>query len=229
MRVKDKHIKEFGLNLISRYAPPPEQKEIKEPLFGIQGELDFSLMLGEPVYNNRRVQYIVKTYEQDPEWFRLLKTRLENWYMDGRVHRIYDDYDGYYYFEGKCTSVDLGVDDATGEALYTISFDCYPFRKAIYPEGNDIWDIFNFYLDYAQPVKYTISGSKTITLMNSGSTSVAPKIISDANMTVTKGNQSLTITPGENKNDDFRLMKGSNTLTIQGNGQVEFEFYKELI
>ncbi|MCC5894828.1 MAG: hypothetical protein JJU16_05140 [Alkalibacterium sp.] len=229
MRTKGKHLKDFGLKLVWRDAPPPEQKEIKEPLFGVQGDLDFSLMLGEPVFNNRVIRYGVKTYVEDPEWFRLLKTRVENWLIDGRIDEIEDDYEGSYYYKGKCLSVELGDDSAKGEASYVLTFECYPFKKAELYEGNDVWDEFNFYLDYSQDIEFDVNGSQEITLMNIGSTSVVPRIVADSNFSVTKDNQVLNVTPGENKNDDFRLMKGENKLTITGTGNIKFEYYKELI
>ncbi|MDN6288890.1 MAG: hypothetical protein L0J63_01220 [Tetragenococcus koreensis] len=229
MRTKEKELKDFGLKLVKRDAPPPKQKEVTEDLFGIQGELDFSLMMGEPMYHPRTVSYTVKTYEHDPEWFRLLKTRLEKWILDGREAPIYDDYDPGLYFKGKGTSVDLNVDDASGEASYTLNFKCYPFRISELKEGHDNWDDFNFYLDYSQDVEFDIEGEKEITLMNNGSHSVAPKIITDSNFILTKGNQVYEVTPGTNQNIDFRLMIGDNAISITGTGHIEFEFYKELI
>lgn len=229
MRTKGKELKDFGLKLVRREAPPPEQKEVTEDIFGVQGELDFSLMMGEPMYHPRIVRYIVKTYEHDPKWFRLLKTRLEKWILDGQEDLIYDEYEPGLHFKGKGTNVDLNVDDATGEASYTLSFKCYPFRISNLKEGHDLWDEFNFYLDYSQDVEFNVEEQKEITLMNYGSHSVAPKIIANSNFTLTKGNQVYEVTLGTNQNIDFRLMMGNNEISISGTGHIEFEFYKELI
>ena len=147
---KGQHISDFGLRLLSRSAPPPIDKEITESVFGVQGVYDFSMILGEPIKENRNLQYKIRSRETNRDQFRLLKTKLENWLLDGRISPIYDDSEIGYYYLGKCIDVDLGSDDSRGIATYTITFDCYPFKIGMLPEGHDIWDEFNFELDVAQ-------------------------------------------------------------------------------
>ena len=46
-----------GLRLTNRSAPTPDEKEIVEDIPYMQGVLDFSMLLGERVFNNRTLTY----------------------------------------------------------------------------------------------------------------------------------------------------------------------------
>ena len=226
---KGQHISDLGFRLMSRNAPPPEDMEVRESIFGVQGDYDFSMILGEPIKENRLITYVVRARETERARFRLLKTKLENWLLDGRISPIYDDYEIGYHYLGKCIGVDLESDDSRGIAMYTITFDCYPFKISKLPEGHDIWEEFNFELDVAQEVQHTVNGTKEITLYNVGAPSVVPTIIASSEMTIEKGAVSVTVPPGTSKSELLRLNAGENKLKVIGNGTIKFDFHKELI
>lgn len=227
---KGQHISDLGFRLINRNAPPPKDQEIRESIFGVHGDYDFSMILGEPIKENRLIKYVVRTRERERERFRLLKTRLENWLLDGQISPIYDDYEPGYYYLGKCISVDLEADDYRGVATFSITFDCYPFKVAELPEGHDIWDEFNFELDIAQITEFEVNGAGNITLYNVGSSSVAPKIKTTGAVKIIKDNYTLNIdSAGTYSSEQLRLTSGENKLKLEGNATVEFVFYKELI
>lgn len=226
---KEQHIADLGFRLISRSAPPPKDQEIRESVFGVHGDYDFSIILGEPIKENRLIKYVVRTRERERERFRLLKTRLENWLLDGQISPIYDDYEPHYYYLGKCISVDLEADDYRGVATYSITFDCYPFKISTLQEGHDIWDDFNFELDIAQVIEFEVNGTRDITLYNAGAASVVPTIIASSEFTIEKGTVSVTVPSGTSKSDLIRLQSGENKLKVTGNGTIEFNFHKELI
>lgn len=154
---KGKHVTEFGLTLIRREAPSPEDVFITESIVGKNGVYDFSLMMGEPIKKNRPLSYFLMGTERNQVRKLLNKTHLSNWLLDGRIREIYDDGEPGYYYLGKCVRVTLVEDDGKGIVDYEIEFDCYPYKIAILPEGNDIWDTFNFELDVAQSVTATSS------------------------------------------------------------------------
>lgn len=154
---KGKHITDFDLTLVSRDAPAPEDVEVIETVPWRSGVVDFSLMMGEPIKENRSLTYNLVGVERDPIRKLLTKTKITNWLMDGRIREIYDDGEPGYYYLGKCVGVTLENDDGIGKVEYEIEFDCYPFKISRYAEGNDIWDTFNFELDVAQTVTATSS------------------------------------------------------------------------
>ena len=163
---KGQHISDLGFRLISRNASPPDDVEVRESIFGVQGDYDFSMILGEPIKENRLITYVVRARETERARFRLLKTKLENWLLDGRISPIYDDYEIGYHYLGKCIGIYLESDDSRGIAMCTITFDCYPFKISELKEGHDIWDEFNFELDVAQPITFHPMGSTFRPLKN---------------------------------------------------------------
>lgn len=223
----DKHTKDFGMWLVSRSAPTPEEKTAIESVPFMQGIYDFSMILGERTYENRSLAYVFEILERDYQRRKVNQTVLENWLMKDGYAPLYDDHAPGYYYLAKCTSVD--VEDSTGGLTVNIEFEAYPFKISVLEEGHDIWDEFNFELDVSQPNEYTVNGSLSINLINMGAAGVSPTIITSSPMTIQKENVTYNIPAGESKSESFRLEIGENPMTIQGNGTIRFKWYKELI
>lgn len=221
------HTKEFGMWLVSRSAPTPEEKTITESVPFIHGVYDFSMMLGERIYENRIISYQFEIIDMNYQQRKLIQTKLENWLMKDGFAPLYDDHAPGYYYLAKCTGVD--VEDTSGGLTVNVEFEAYPFKISILEEGHDIWDDFNFELDVAQPNEYQVNGNLSINLLNVGSTGVTPTIIASSPMTIVKNNSTYNVPAGESKSDLFRLEIGENPMAIQGNGQIKFVFHKELI
>ena len=109
------------------------------------------------------------------------------------------------------------------------NFRTYPFKIKDKYEGDDVWDTFNFELDVAQDVKFTVESFKREVLINNGSNVVTPVVVCSAPMTVTLNNKTFKFPKGESKDYRFRLKKGDNPLKIKGNGTIEFKFRKEVL
>lgn len=230
-RFNGKHINEEFPNLkyVERSTPPPEETLIKDSVIGMQGDYDFAMALfGERLYENRELTYFFNGKESDDNSKTFNKRLLENWLLQGSYMPLYDDKEPMYYYMARCVGVELDNDDGILKAPYTITFDAYPFKIKEAKEGSPYWDDYDI-SDYYQESKHTVNGSKTIQLMNTGSVGVTPKIVASAPFTITKGNQSLTVGAGTSENKLFRFEMGMNTLTVTGNGTIEFIFHKELI
>lgn len=224
-----KHTKEFGMSLKSRSAPTPEEKSITEEVPFMQGIYDFSTILGERFYRNRTLSYVFEVYERNYDHRKVDETVLKNWLMKPGYIPLYDDHDPGYYYQAKCTSVEIEDDHKAGRLIVNVSFDAYPFMISILPEGHDIWDEFNFELDVSQLVEYTVNGSREINLLNVGSCSVVPTITASSPMEIIKENTTYQVPSGESKSELFRLKIGENPMTVNGNGTIKFTFYKELM
>lgn len=230
-RINGKHINEEfpTLKLVERSTPPPEEIPIKDSVIGMQGDYDFAIALfGERLYENRPLEYVYKGHEYNNDHKLFDKRLLENWLLTGSYVPLYDDNEPLYHYMARCTGVALGSDSGNSESLYTLTFDAYPFKIKEAVEGSPYWDDYDV-SDYYQESKHTINGSKTIQFMNTGSTSVTPKIVASAPFTIVKGNQSLTVGVGTSENKLFKLATGMNTLIVSGNGTIEFIFHKEVI
>lgn len=229
--INGEHINDKFPNLkyVERSTPPPEEIPIKDSVIGMQGDRDFAIALfGERLFENRELTYLFNGKEFDDNSKNFNKRMLENWLLKGSYMPLYDDKEPMYYYMARCVSVELDNDDGILKAPYTITFDAYPFKIKEAKEGSPYWDDYDI-SDYYQESKHTVNGSKTIQFMNTGSVGVTPKIVASAPFTITKGNQSLTVGAGTSENKLFRFEMGMNTMTVTGNGTIEFIFHKELI
>lgn len=218
-----------GLRLVSRSAPSPSPVEVKEAVFGKNGVWNFSSMLGERTFENRRVTYTLTIEQRNVPTRQNLQTNIENELMREGEVKLYDTYSPGYYYIGSCVAVNVDDDYMHGRLKVTVEFNCYPYKISELPEGHDIWDDFNFELDVSQPIEYAVNGSRSIVVINNGLPSVSLTVEASAQMEITKGTQKVTVPAGISKNELFRLSAGESTLTVKGNGTIKFNFHKELI
>lgn len=157
------------------------------------------------------------------------KVSLTNWLMNSHgKQKLYDDrYPGYYFLAEVIDDADISIDSTNG--VFSVTFNAYPFMIAELPEGNDIWDLFNFELDVSQNLAFIVEGELEVEIINAGTPQVIPTIESTADMNIQKGGANYTVKTGKSKSLDFTLDSGVNTITITGTGTIKFEFYKELI
>lgn len=139
-----------GMMLVSRSAPTPSEKSIVDSGPFVQGVYDFSMMMGERVFDNRSISYEFHLLERDYGYRKIDEAYLKNALMKRGIMPLYDTHDPDYYYLGKCVSVNVDDDHVYGRLVISIEFDCYPFMIALKEEGNDDWDSFDFELDYAQ-------------------------------------------------------------------------------
>lgn len=194
-------------------------------------EYDFSEIYGDQVYEPRPLTYKFNIYDEyKPGRISYMMKNIPfiNWLMNSKgKQKLFDDNIPGYYFLAEVENIDIADNGTHG--ILTVDFKAYPFMIALLPEGNDIWDDFNFELDVAQNVDFDVSGSLFVTLINPGTPNVVPEIICTNQMTIKKDNIIYTLNAGLTKSEDFVLKSGENEFEIEGNGHISFKFYKELI
>ena len=223
---------DFGLDVADKDVGMPTKKKIIQELPYSNHVLDLSEIYGNQQYEERTYEmtFIVRDAE---DWSKdrlyTMWTKTVNWLMNPshKVKLVDDIMSNYYYLAEVQKEPDWEEFRSYGKLK--VEFTCYPFRIAELAEGNDIWDDFNFELDIAQNTDYEINGSRTITLFNVGSNSVAPQLISTANFIITMNGQQFTLGAGTYDSPDFMLQIGENTLTVAGTGKLSFVWHKELI
>lgn len=229
-------LKDLGVTMApGKQIGRPSKNKVKiSPPFSNQ-EYDFSKLYGSQTYSNRTLTYhfniLDKTLDKVERVRRMQITsiKIQNWLMKpvGKSILIDDAITGYHFLAEVEASIGFNEDFAKGEL--TVTFDAYPFMIRNLPEGNDIWDEFNFELDVAQITKFDISGSRQITLYNVGQTDYRPKIIVSSQMQIQFVGNTFTVPAGESESYDFILPPGENHLTITGNGTIEFVYHQEVI
>lgn len=207
----------------------PNKKKILVSIPFSNEEFDFSEIYGSQTYEPRTLKYPFNIQDTTKERMITKKTKILNWLMNSHgKQKLYDDvYPGYYFLAEIEGSTSFSENWADG--ILTVTFKAYPFMIAELPEGNDIWDSFNFELDVAQIVDFEVNGNIEVTLINAGVPDVIPEITCSSQMTIIKDGISYTIVPGITKDEDFMLRSGENAIKIIGNGTISFKFFKELI
>lgn len=220
---------DFGLTVAERNIGNPKKIKIKERVPFSNQVYDFSGIYGGQEYEERPLTYVfnVKDYEKIP--LTMKKIQALNWLMNPNEKiQLFDDYIPGYYFLAEVEEAP-DFDELRFYGRLTVQFTAYPFKIGELEEGNDIWDEFNFLLDYAQITEFNVNGSTDVTLYNPGINVAKPIIKATAPMQIKQGNKIFTVPIGESQSYDFVLRGLKNKLTIVGNGSISFHFRKELI
>lgn len=152
---------------------PSKMKIIKRPPFS-NTDIDFSEIYGSQAYENRTLKYSFNTVDwfgkNTAEAMSTTKTVLANWLMNSNGKQpLYDDLYPNYYFLAEVEE-GVSIEEDWNRGLLTVTFTAYPFMIHELPEGNDIWDTFNFELDVAQKTDFTMDGEYTFKGLPIGST-----------------------------------------------------------
>lgn len=195
-------------------------------------EYDFSLAYGGQQYSHRPITVVFTVFNSyNPTNTKNVWERVaaKNWLVNtnGKTKLTYDGLPGYYFLAE--VENEFSYEDNYTDGLLTVPFHAYPFMIGERKEGNNIWEHFNFHTDVLQDVDFEINGTKEVTLINAGIPNVVPEVVSSGEMTIRMRNQTFVFPSGNSKSDDFFFVSGKNLLTIEGNGTIEFNFYKELI
>lgn len=221
--------KDFNLTISNPDIGNPSKIKRTERVAFSNFEYDFSRLYGGQEYEERTLTYTFNlAYRDKAEYFYLYEAEVNRWLMTPNEKKVLKDdrIPGYYFLAEAITS---GNEFKFVGGSLTVNFKAYPFRISELEEGNDIWDDFNFILDYSQDTTFDINGLKYISLFNPGVSIVYPKIVSTTAMKITKGVTTYTISYGTTESYDFFLEPGENKLKITGSGKISFEYYKELI
>lgn len=222
---KDKHLTLAPGKVVGR----PAKEKVKRKVAFSNAEYDFSELYGSQVYSNRQLQYSFNLIGYSKEEMSFMAVDIINWLMNSSgKQRLYDDAFPGYYFLAEVED-EASFEENFSDGILTVTFEAYPFMVSELKEGHDIWDEFNFILDYAQKTDFTVNGSIEIELFNSSATVLRPVITTDAPMTIENGLKTFSVNSGVTQSYDFMLEMGKNQLTITGNGNISFEFHKELI
>lgn len=229
IRFMDFNSKEEGYYLIDRDAPSPDEKEIIEDIPFMQGVHDFSMLLGERIFKNRKITYEFWLPNRFYDQRKLLEQRVKRQLMMHGISQLFDTHDESFYWLGKCEEVKVDDNEETHTLTVKITFDCYPFMIASESYFTDIWDTFNFNHHVANWTKYVIQGEKEIFLINTGDTSLSPTVITDSDMKIILRGQTYSFKKGENKDFLMKLERGVNYLKIVGTGTIQFRFNAEVM
>lgn len=211
---------DWGLILTKVEKSFPEPKTETQDIPGKNGVLDLTEALTDDVkYKNRKLTFTFSMIDARSQWDVKLST-IEN-HLHGKRMQIVLDSDKLYYYEGRCTVDSFSSDKAIGKLV--IVCDAAPYKYELEAGGAWIWDTFNFEDGVIAVTKFTVSGSKVISI-TSGREIVSPTFVCDSAFSVTYNNVTYNLPAGTTKVLDIRFKEGSNRLTLTGNGTIEVRY-----
>ena len=220
---------DLGLRVVDKIIGNPSKIKRKERVPFSNEIYDFSGIYGGQEYEERSLTYVFDIKNYNKTNMAIKKIEVLNWLMQpSEKTKLIDDYIPGYYFVAEVEE-EPDFDELRFRGNLTINFTAYPFKIGELYEGNDIWDTFNFLLDYAQITDFEVNGRKEVVLYNPGASVVKPKILSSNSMELIKDGVTYNVPVGESQSHDFVLPGLENKVTIIGNGRIQFLFKKELI
>lgn len=218
-----------NLYLINREAPTPDEKSIIKNIPFQQGVLDFSMILGERVFENRKITYefiLFDTPYQDRKYIeRSIKQKL----MPHSNEKLFDTYTENFFWVGKCESVEVEHDYQFNKFKVTIIFDCYPYMFEIKNVFDDYWDDFDFNNDTAAYTRFLIRDRVETVIGNGGSISVRPEIIATHPVKMILNGETFHLRKGVNKEYHISLKPGANTVVFEGFSELYFRYRREVM
>lgn len=219
----------WGITVKERNIGKPRKKKILETLPYTSKVLDFSNIYGSTAYEERPLQYVLNIIGTQPNRIAtgFLETEFTNFIMSKQKIKLVDEvFPGYHFVAEVREGTDFSPLFNYGELL--VNFEAYAFKIKEAKEGSPYWDDYTI-LDYYQEVNFSVNGSRNIELMNNGSEVIFPKVTCSSQMKTKIRNKEITFPPGVTLSLDFELQIGMNYLEVTGNGDIDFEFHKELI
>lgn len=221
----------LGLLVAEHHSPTPNEKQILESVPFMQGQHDFSMLLGERVFDNRLITIQFIKPNQDYTQHRLLLQEIRRTLMLNETGLIYDSYLESCHWVGKCSYVDAdNYDSKTKTSFVYVEFDCYPFAIKNDKYYNDEFDVDYFTDGIDQYTAYQIEGWRRIFIYNEGSNALGTTIYATNPMKIIHENgNELSVSKGETTDKFFKMERGKNVLTIIGTGTIRFSIETEVM
>lgn len=212
---------DFGLILQKKDLSLPKPKTEKVEVTGRNGAIDLTeSLVDEVTFENRSITFTFVVLDGLLYWSKAL-SELTN-YLHGRKMQIILDADKTFYYYGRCTVNEFKSDRRL--ATIVVECDCEPFKIEVNGAGMPwLWDTFSFVNGIIHLNEVTVSGTKTVNLLNRRKV-VSPTFTCSAAMTVTHEGTRYSLPKGKTTVYDIRLQEGDNNVTFAGNGTVKIEY-----
>lgn len=205
--------KDFDLYVAKKEITPPTRKVITETVPQMSGEWDFSFNEnGESEYEPATLKYEFDVIADTKQELSRLRTELLLWAHSKTDGRLYDsDFSLSEYWEVYRTQA--GWSEEGLQALLTIEFVCYPFRKTELQEKT---------LDLTAEVQ-------SFTIDNVGYRSVMPIIEVTGSARITVNGASYALGAAIYDGGVFTLLRGENDFTATGSGTLTIKHWAEVL
>jgi predicted phage tail component-like protein len=220
----------FDITIVEIIIESPSKKKIKESVPFMNSSYDFSTVAtnGESVYTERKIKVKFNLKANSKTALYNKHSQVLAWLLDtGQSELTINDLTDCYFLAEveNAPSFDTVVKKA---GIMDIEFIAEPFKIGKDYIGQEVWDNINFETDVLQDTSFNVSGSKTVSIYNPGRL-VATEVIVDSNMSCTLNGYTANFTTSKSKDYKFKLQNGYNNITINGTGNIEFRFRKQVL
>lgn len=223
---------DFGLIMEYFKPQPPQPKKIIQAVPGMNGDgYDFSTVLtnGEKTFTGRDLNCKFGFKEKDKKALEQKYGAVLEWLVGSEKSKLTSDTMPGLFFMAEVQEIPQW-DEVRRMGYLILDFRADPYKKGVANYGDLLWNDVDFYLpDYIQETRFTVNGSKTVTIGVPGSHSIIPKVVCSTNMTCTTNGYTTTFTSSKSLDWQFKLKPGLNNIQINGTGDIDFQFSKEVL
>lgn len=170
--------------------------------------LDMTESFGKRAYEKRTPSYTFMVVQGSESWDAIIRN-ISNAIHGKRLKIVYDRDPNYYLF-GRARVNSFSSDKGVGTVV--IDAVCDPFKYKLQPTSES----------------FTVNGTLSISLDNEGEP-VFPKITTTAEMQVVQGENTYTFSTVTDYQTKIKLDQGTNTLTLNGTGNITFTYQEGVL
>ena len=225
------HSSEFDMRVLNNKAVTyPTKNKVTVSVPYRNGVIDLSDVYGDSTFGERTITFpcvIPYGYANSEELYTRW-TQIVNWLMSTPTKAMLrDDVMASYYYLGEVQAAPT-LTEGSVKSTFTVVFQCDPFRYHPANTG-DLWDPFNFELDYAQETGFKVEDGKKLLLYNIGVSDTDLVIESDGDIKVKINGKYVQLHDGNLDSPDVVLRPGKNEVQVIGTGNIEFSWVDEVI
>lgn len=204
---------------------PPNVKTAYVDAPGMDGALDYTEALSGVRFDSREGSWTFVVLRDDydmpyQEW-NVLYSEIMG-FLHGRRMRVHLESDPHFFYYGR-----FFVDEWQSQKDYstiTIRYSIDPYKTPVNSTISEDWtwdDLFDTIIYYGT---FDVNGEKRRNLINPLPDTMVPTIICSAEMTVTFGGYTYSLSVGTNVLSALTLQQGNNYMTFHGNGRVLVDY-----
>lgn len=197
--------RDLSLILTHKSITPPSPRTYTVDIDGADGAIDLTDAMGAVRYKNRKIKMDFSCVSRMQD-FPAIFTRCQNLFNGKKLKIVFLDDPAYWYY-GRVTLDEWGIDSAVGTLSMEVDADPYKYRIK------------------ETSVSVFVSGTKTVVLRNEHKPAM-PTVYTDASMTVVFNGVSMDFSQTNIAltNPDLVLLEGDNELTVKGTGTIRFVY-----
>lgn len=225
LKFNNKSSKEFDIEIEDIKVSIPKPKLIFEKIPYSNEYYDFSNAAGPTQYEQREIKVIFNFLDANRVRINSVYSKLISWLHSSNKSILDIDFIRGH-FNARISDIsEIKYENYNNFVEVTFIADPFIIGNKY---GADIWNEFNFITDNSEVKSYTINGTTTIELINSG-VDVVPVISSSSNIKINIDGKSFDLVNGRNRIPILYIKSGLNKIELTGSGVVEFDFNVQYI